>query len=175
MGINKIFILFQKPFMPCLPNGCYSTYTKKFNDIQEVKMLGKIKVLSISRDPILVSFLRCALESDDYEVINTQQSGEHLRDVVVAEGPGFIILDIMMPNLDGIGTCLQIRQWTQIPVMMLSTWNTGNGTVRGLDLCSEGYLTEPFGGEALRTKIEASMKRNIRVPEIMVNLPLSRN
>ena len=138
-------------------------------------MLEKIKVLSISRDPVLVSFLRKALEGDDYEVVNTQHSGPHLKEIIEAEAPEFLILDVMMPALDGISTCLQIRQWTQLPVMMLSTWNTGNGTVRGLDLCTEGYLTEPFGPDVLKSKIQASIRRNMRAPEMLVNIPISRN
>jgi len=59
-----------------------------------------------------------------------------------------------MPNLDGIGVCLQLRQWTQLPIMMLSTWGAEEGKVRGLNLGSNSYLTESFGIDELRTRIE---------------------
>jgi len=123
-------------------------------------MLAKTKILTISTDPVLVSFLQQGLNDGEYEIISTRHTGMHLRDVIDSEDPEFIILDIMMPTLDGIGTCLQLRQWTHLPIMMLSTWGTGDGTVRGLSLGSDSYLTEPFGVEVLKTRIDETLKRN---------------
>jgi len=123
-------------------------------------MLGKTRVLAVTRDPVLVSFLQKELEGGEYEIVNTEHNSVQLKDVLETEKPEFIIMDIVMPSLDGIGTCLQLRQWTQTPVVMLSTWGTGNGTVRGLNLSSENYLTKPFGGDVLRKRIKDSLKRN---------------
>jgi len=123
-------------------------------------MLAKTKVLAVSRDPLLVNFLRQELDEREYEVIHAQQAGIQLKTTVEAERPGFIIMDIVMPSLDGIGICLQIRQWTRAPVMMLSTWGTGKGTVRGLDLSADNYLTKPFNGEVLKKRIKDTLKRN---------------
>lgn len=122
-------------------------------------MIAKTKILSVSRDPVLVSFLQRELNGDDYEVVNTQHTGVYLKDVVDTEQPDFIILDIIMPSLDGIGICLQLRQWTQTPIMMLSTWGTCSGKVKGLNLGSEGYLSEQFGIEVLKERIEETLKR----------------
>jgi two-component system KDP operon response regulator KdpE len=123
-------------------------------------MLAKTKVLAISRDPVLVHFLQQELNDGEYEIVNTQHTGVQLKNILDTERPGFIILDIVMPSLDGIGICLQLRQWTQTPVMMLSTWDTGNGKVRGLNLSSDSYLTEPFGGNTLKKRIKETLKRN---------------
>ena len=122
-------------------------------------MITKTKILTVSRDPVLVSFLQRELTGDEYEVINTQHTGVYLKEVLDAERPDFIILDIIMPSLDGIGICLQLRQWTQTPIMMLSTWGAGSGTVKGLSLGSEGYLSEPFGTATLKKRIEETLKR----------------
>ena len=122
-------------------------------------MLGKTKILTVSRDQALVNFLQKELGPTGYEVINTRHSGIQLRQVLEAEQPDFIILDIVMPALDGIGTCLQLRQWTQLPIMMLSTWGTDGAAVRGLNLCSDGYLTEPFGGDVLKQRVNDTLKR----------------
>jgi two-component system KDP operon response regulator KdpE len=123
-------------------------------------MLAKTKILAISRDPALVNFLQRELSNGEYEIVATQHTGIQLKNVIDTERPGFIILDIVMPSLDGVGTCLQLRQWTQTPVMMLSTWNTRNGTIRGLDLSADNYLTEPFGGDALKKRVKETLKHN---------------
>lgn len=122
-------------------------------------MITKTKILSISRDPVLVSFLQQALNGGEYEVANTQHSGIYLKEVLDAEQPDFIILDIIMPSLDGIGICLQLRQWTQSPIMMLSTWGAGSGKVKALNLGSEGYLSEQFGADILKNRIDETLKR----------------
>jgi DNA-binding response OmpR family regulator len=137
-------------------------------------MLGKTKILAISRDTVLVDFLRRELSCDDYEIVTTRHAGVELKGVIDSERPGFIILDIMMPTLDGIGICLQLRQWTQTPVMMLSTWDTGNGTVRGLNLSSDSYLTEPFSGTILKKRIRETLKRN-EMTDLMPNVRNNRN
>jgi DNA-binding response OmpR family regulator len=123
-------------------------------------MLAKTKVLAISRDPLLVNFLQHELEQGEYEIVHTQNTGVQLKDDIEVERPGFIIMDIVMPSLDGIGMCLQLRQWTRTPVMMLSTWGTGNGMVRGLNLGSNNYLTKPFGGDILKKRIKDTLKQN---------------
>ena len=123
-------------------------------------MLAKTKILTISNDQVLVNFLQKELGYGKYEVIATRHNGTQLREVINAEQPAFIILDIMMPTLDGIGICLQLRQWTQLPIMMLSTWDTGDGTVRGLNLGAESYLTDPFDVYTLKRRIEETLERN---------------
>ncbi len=135
-------------------------------------MLAKTKVLAVSRDPLLVNFLQQELEQGEYEVVHTQQSGVQLKEVLDAERPGFIILDIVMPSLDGISLCLQLRQWTRTPVMMLSTWGTGHGTVRGLNLSADNYLTKPFGGDVLKKRIKDTLRQNglaelVRLPSLV--------
>jgi two-component system alkaline phosphatase synthesis response regulator PhoP len=122
-------------------------------------MMAKTKILTISRDPVLVNFVQRELDNGNFEVVSTQHTDIQLRDVIIAEQPGFIILDIVMPSLDGIGTCLQLRQWTQTPVIMLTTWDTINGQVRGLNLSSDSYLTEPFGSNVLKKRIKETLKR----------------
>ncbi|MBN1177359.1 MAG: response regulator [Dehalococcoidales bacterium] len=132
-------------------------------------MLAKTKILTISTDPVLITFLQQELNNGEYEVISTRHTGIRLKDVIDSEDPEFIVLDIMMPTLDGIGTCLQLRQWTHLPIMMLSTWGTGDDTVRGLNLGSDSYLTEPFGVDVLKVRIEETLKRNAAMVDPLAN------
>jgi DNA-binding response OmpR family regulator len=136
-------------------------------------MRAKTKILTISRDQVLVTLLQQEMNDGNYEIINTEHCDYHLKDVVEAESPEFIILDIVMPSLDGIGTCLQLRQWTQTPIMMLSTWDTGNGMVRGLNLGSESYLTEPFSIDTLKKRIEDTLNRSVF--DAVSNIRVSNN
>lgn len=123
-------------------------------------MVGKKrKILTVTRDPVLLSFLQKELNGNVFEVVNTRHTNDRLKDLVELEDPEFIIIDVMMPTLEGVGTCLQVRQWTQSPIMMLSTWNTGNNTVRGLNLGSDNYLTEPFGPDELKKRLEENLNR----------------
>ena len=123
-------------------------------------MPTKTKILAISSDPELLTLLHQELNNGVYDVASTQHTGVNLRNTLYKELPDFIILDIMMPTLDGIGICLHLRQWTQVSIMMLSTWGTGDGMVRGLNLGSDSYLTEPFGIEELKARINETLKRN---------------
>ena len=123
-------------------------------------MLTKIKILAISGDTELGDFLEKELSQGKYEIGCTRDTGITLREKIEKDQPHFIILDIMMPNLDGIEICLRLRQWTKLPIMMLTKWGTDNGTVRGLNLSSDSYLTEPFGTDTLNTRIEETIKRN---------------
>ncbi len=138
-------------------------------------MIAKTKILTVSRDPVLVSFLQRELNDGEYEVVNTQHSGVYLKEVLDTEQPEFIILDIIMPSLDGIGTCLQLRQWTHAPVMMLSTWGADSGTVRGLNLGSEGYLSDAFGPDVLKKRIEETLQRRTALPSPLYNSRTIRN
>jgi DNA-binding response OmpR family regulator len=138
-------------------------------------MLAKTKVLAISTDPVLVTFLQQGLNNGEYEVISTRHNGIRLKEVIDAEDPEFIVLDIMMPTLDGIGTCLQLRQWTHLPIMMLSTWSTGDNTVRGLNLGSDSYLTEPFGVDVLKSRIRETLKRNAAMVDPLANINTVNN
>lgn len=123
-------------------------------------MLTKRKILAISGDSELKDFLTQELSDGKYEIVSTKDTGIPLRDKIDKEKPEFIILDIMMPTLDGIEVCLRLRQWTKLPIMMLTKWGADNGTVRGLNLSSDSYLTEPFGTDTLQVRIEETIKRN---------------
>jgi DNA-binding response OmpR family regulator len=141
------------------------------NDLKEADMTKKI--LAIGNDPTLLDLLQQNLSDDSYEVATTQRTGYVLKDVLHREKPDFIIQDIMMPNLDGIGVCLQLRQWTQIPIMLLSTWGADDGMIRGLNLGSETYLTESFGVEELKTRIAETLKRSTATIDPLANTSLT--
>ena len=116
--------------------------------------MSKSKILTISSDPAMLRLLQQNLSDNDYQITNAQHTKEKLSTVLEEEHPDLIILDIMMPGQDGIKVCLYIRQLSSAPIIMLSTWEAGESKVRGLDLNSNNYLTEPFGIDVLNAWIK---------------------
>ena len=123
-------------------------------------MRARLKILVISSDRVIIRFLQDNLNNGDYELVSTQQTKEELKAVLDKEMPNLVVADIMMPNMDGIETCLRIRQWSQVPIMMLSAWGAGQDMIRGLDLSADGYLTEPFGIAELIARIRETFNVN---------------
>jgi len=125
-------------------------------------MRARLKILVISSDKVIIRFLQDNLDNNDYDVVSTQQTKEELKGVLDKEMPNLVVADIMMPNMDGIETCLRIRQWSQVSIMMLSAWGAGQDMIRGLDLSADGYLTEPFGIAELIARIRETFNVNSR-------------
>ncbi len=136
-------------------------------------MAIKTKILAVSEDQTLIGLLRHGLDNGCYEVVSTEEAGIQLKNIIENECPAFIILDIIMPSLEGVRTCLQLRQWTPSPILMLSTWNTNHNMVRGLNLASDSYLTEPFGMSTLKKRIEDTL--NNPSPRPFTNIRVSTN
>ena len=140
--------------------------------------MSKIKTLVISSDPVMQKFLQRNLDDGNYQLISTEQTGGELRSVLDTELPDIVILDIMMPYLEGVETCLRIRQWSLVPIIMLSAWGVENGKVRALNLSADTYLTKPFGIDGVKTRIEEAIKRNLdaisNMPTIHPRIPLEK-
>ena len=133
-------------------------------------MAAKTKTLVISSDSVMLRFLQQNLNESYYQIVSTQHSGEELRAIVAQELPDIVILDIMMPNLDGIEVCLRLRQWSQVPIMMLSAWGAGEDKVRGLDLSADSYLTEPFGIDEVMERIREIRQCNLAARNLISNI-----
>ena len=132
--------------------------------------MAKIKTLVVSSDPALLRFLEQNLNGGGYVVVSTQHTGVELKAVLDKELADLVILDIMMPGLDGIEVCLKIRQWSHVPIMMLSAWGAGEGKVRGLNLSASSYLTEPFGIDELKARIRDTLQRNFATTNLLSNI-----
>jgi len=117
------------------------------------------KVLVISKDTKLMEFLHRNLPDNGYQIINTG-ADEALKTILDEVKPHLVILDIMIPELGGIELCLSIRQWSQVPIILLSTWEAGADKVRGIDINSNSYLTRPLDGAEFREQTEKVFQRN---------------
>jgi len=116
-------------------------------------------ILVVGNDQQVLRTLNLILEVEGYDV-SMASEGSPVLTLVEEHSPDLVIVDIVMPQMDGIEMCLYIRQWSPVPIIMLSTWGAGKDKFRGLDLDSDCYLTEPFGVAELMAWIEKSLHRN---------------
>ena len=130
-------------------------------------MTAKIRTMVISSDPTMLRFLEQNLSENDYPIASTQYTGEELRLLLDTEHPDLIIVDIMMPDFDGVEVSLRVRQWSDAPIIMLSAWGAGGDKVRALDLGADCYLTEPFGIDELRARINEALQRDFAAMDIL--------
>ena len=119
--------------------------------------MGK-KILVVDDELAIIKFLRANLEANGYETLAASDGAEALQKVE-RELPDLIILDIMMPEIDGFEVCRRIREWSQIPIIMLSARADLMDKVKCLDLGADDYLCKPFGKEELIARVKAVLRR----------------
>lgn len=112
------------------------------------------KILTVSDNPVMQKFLQYTLAERGYAVVSTDNSKGNLKAALYKELPDLVVLDVMMPTIEGIELCLFIKHQFDIPVLVLSACGLSKNNFRGLDLSARDYLTEPFGILELITRID---------------------
>jgi two-component system KDP operon response regulator KdpE len=126
--------------------------------------MGK-KILVVDDELAIIKFLRANLEANGYETLAVSDGAEALQKVE-RELPDLIILDIMMPKMDGFEVCRRLREWSHIPIIMLSARADLMDKVKCLDLGADDYLCKPFGKEELIARVKAVLRRTEAVSTI---------
>jgi two-component system KDP operon response regulator KdpE len=124
--------------------------------------VAKGKLLIIEDDAKLVEALKLYLRKAGYEVIAAANGLEGLQNMY-AHRPDLIILDVMMPRMDGWEACRRIREISDVPIIMLTARGQESEKVRGLKLGADDYLAKPFGLKELEARVEAVLRRT-RLP-----------
>ncbi len=120
--------------------------------------MPKTRILVVDDEPSILKFLRANLESKGYEVLTVLDGAEALQ-IIEMELPDVVILDIMMPKMDGFEVCRRLREWSQIPIIMLSARGDESDKVKCLDLGADDYTTKPFGASELIARVRAVLRR----------------
>lgn len=115
-------------------------------------------ILIVDDEPGLRELVRLNLEHDGYQVLQAEH-GVRALEMVRNDQPDLIILDIMMPEMDGIEVCRQLRTFSQIPVIMLTAKVQSKDIITGLDSGADDYLLKPFSVEELSARIRALLRR----------------
>lgn len=116
-------------------------------------------VLVVDDDEKILKFLRVNLTREGWHIITAKDGSEALK-VVEKDPPDLIILDIMMPKVDGFEVCQQLRQWSQVPIIGLSARGDMADKVKCLNLGADDYITKPFGIDELIARANAVLRRN---------------
>jgi two-component system, OmpR family, KDP operon response regulator KdpE len=116
------------------------------------------KILIVDDEPSLLATMAPLLRSRGYDV-TTATSGRAALDAVERERPDLIVLDLGLPDVDGIEVCRVIRARSTTPIVVLSARGAESDKVRALDTGADDYVTKPFGAEELTARIRAALRR----------------
>lgn len=116
-------------------------------------------ILVVDDDPEIVSFLKRGLTYEGYTVDTASDGAEALAKIRERE-PDLVVLDIMMPGIDGIEVSKRLRQGSDIPILMLTAKGTVTDRVAGLDSGADDYLVKPFSFDELLARIRALLRRS---------------
>jgi len=116
-------------------------------------------ILVVDDEPRMIQFIRMNLELEGYRVVQASNGLEAL-DKVRDELPDLVILDVMMPDLDGFETLRILRETSDVPVIMLTVKSEEDDIVRGLGLGADDYVTKPFSPRELSSRVQALLRRS---------------
>ncbi len=116
------------------------------------------RILIVDDEPRYLRLLEANLRTEGYTVV-TASDGVQAIDAFSAQPVDLILLDIMMPRLDGFGTCQRIREFSNVPIIMLTAKGEEQDRVKGLDLGADDYLVKPFSATELLARVRAVLRR----------------
>jgi len=117
-----------------------------------------VRILVVDDEPRYLRLLEANLLTEDYEVV-TAMDGEEALEAFSAEPADLILLDVMMPRMDGFAVCQRIRQFSTVPIIMLTAKGEEQDRVRGLDVGADDYLVKPFSVMELLARVRAVLRR----------------
>jgi two-component system, OmpR family, KDP operon response regulator KdpE len=119
--------------------------------------MKKTKILIVDDEPQILRALRAGLNAHGYDVVSAAD-GEEALDKAAAELPDAVILDINMPRKSGLEVCKQLREWSKVPIIVLSVRDAERDKVAALDLGADDYLTKPFGTDELLARLRVALR-----------------
>jgi two-component system KDP operon response regulator KdpE len=134
-------------------------------------MSAKSRVLVVDDEPAIIRFLKPALEANDYDLTSTGTVADALKRIA-SNPPDIVVLDLGLPDGDGKDVIRQVRQWSDVPIIVLSARDRETEKIEALDLGADDFVNKPFGvGELLarmRAALRHRMQRNAENPVVVV-------
>ena len=116
-------------------------------------------ILVIDDEPQILRAIRTILTEKQFRVTIASRGEEGLA-LAAATEPDLVILDLGLPDMDGVEVCQRLREWTQIPVLILSVRDSERDKVAALDMGADDYLTKPFGIEELLARVRVALRHS---------------
>jgi len=116
-------------------------------------------ILVIDDEPQILRAIRTILTEKQFRV-TTANRGEEGLTLAATSQPDLIILDLGLPDMDGVEVCTRLREWTQIPIIILSVRDSERDKVAALDMGADDYLTKPFGIEELLARVRVALRHS---------------
>lgn len=117
-----------------------------------------MKILVVDDEDLLVKGIRFNLQNDGYEVI-TGSNGLEAVEAVQTQNPDLVILDVMMPEMDGLEACNKIREFSNVPIILLTAKTDDMDVLMGFENGADDYLTKPFNILELKARVRALLRR----------------
>ncbi len=130
-------------------------------------MSAKATILAVDDEPRVLKLLKANLELSGYKVL-TAADGEQAIRVVENELPDLVILDLMLPKVDGYAVCSRIREFSAVPIIMLTARTAEVDLIHGFEVGADDYLTKPFSVTELLMRVQAVLRRS-KWPEEIVS------
>lgn len=118
-----------------------------------------MKICVVDDEDLLVKGIRFNLKNEGYEVV-TGSNGQEAVDLARNERPDLMVLDVMMPEMDGLTACTKIREFSQVPIILLTAKTDDLDKLMGFDVGADDYLTKPFNILELKARIRALLRRS---------------
>lgn len=121
----------------------------------------KMKILICDDEPLLVKGMKINFEKEGYEVL-TADNGKDAVDLVASESVDLLLLDLMMPVMDGMEACQKIREFSDIPIIMLTAKAEDMDKLLGFENGADDYVTKPFNILELKARVRAMLRRRVQ-------------
>ena len=128
-------------------------------------------ILVVDDDPGILKLVSLNLELEGYQVL-TASDGKSALQIVENDQPTLVILDIMMTGMDGFQVCQRIREFSEVPIIMLTAKGRVEDVIHGLDVGADDYVVKPFSTDELLARVRAVLRR-ARFPEEMPQPPFN--
>ena len=121
--------------------------------------MEKTTILVVDDEPRYVRLISANLEIEGYEVLKAY-NGQDAIDILVEHEVGLVLLDIMMPVMNGFETCERIRTFSHVPIIMVTAKGDERDRIQGLDVGADDYIVKPFSAEELLARVRAVLRRS---------------
>src|SRR5215211_4387351 len=119
------------------------------------------RVLVIDDEPAIYRFLKPALEANDYQTISAGTAADGLRRIA-ADAPDIVVLDLGLPDMDGKDVIVRVREWSDVPIIVLSARDREAEKIAALDRGADDFVNKPFGVGELMARLRAALRHRMQ-------------